>query len=118
MKDQMARRDFLKVGTTAALASALGEGAARGEPSEASTQTYEAEVPDTLNLAERGGFAVNALTGSADPDYGYESYLGAHFDHRPPYMSHRYCGTCMEKPVQALPMMRVMSGSTLNRDTD
>ena len=79
---------------------------------------YEAVVPDTLDLAERAGLAVNALTGSADPERNYESYLCAHMDNRPAYFSHGAGGPCLPKPVQALPMMRVMSGSALRAGHD
>ena len=79
---------------------------------------HEAAVPDTLDLAERAGLAVNALTGSADPERNYESYLCAHMDNRPAYFSHGAGGACMPKPVQALPMMRVMSGSELRAGHD
>lgn len=80
--------------------------------------SYEATVPDTLDLAERAGLAANALTGSADSQHNYETYHGGHLDQRPPYLSHGYGGPCMQKPVHALPMMRVMSGSSLNQDFD
>ena len=79
---------------------------------------YDATVPDTLDLAERAALSVNALTGAADPDHNYETYHGGHLDHTTPYMSHRAGGPCMMKPVHALPLMRIMSGSTQNADYD
>lgn len=117
MKDDVTRRDFLKVGTTAALGSRFAGGAGVRHHEETPAR-FEVEVPDTLDLAERGGFAVNALTGAACPEHGYESYHGGHFDHRPPYLSLRTNGPCMQKAVHALPMMRVMSGSTLRHEYD
>ena len=83
-----------------------------------SAEWYEATVPGTLDLAERAALSVNALTGSADPDHWYETYHGGHLDHTTPYMSHRAGGPCMMKPVHALPLMRIMSGSTQNADYD
>lgn len=68
-------------------------------------------MPDTLDLAERAALALNALTRAADVDHYYESYQCAHFDHNPPYVSYRWEGPCLAKPIQAIPMMRVMSGS-------
>jgi hypothetical protein len=62
--------------------------------------------------------AANALTGAADPQHGYETYQGGHLDQRPPYLTHGFGGPCMQKPVHALPMMRVMSGATLNHEFD
>ena len=84
----------------------------------ANSERYEATVPDTLDLAARAALAVNSLTASADPDQNYETYLCAHVDQRPAFFSHRAGGPCLAKPVQALPMMRVMSGSTLRADYD
>ena len=78
----------------------------------------ETEVPDTLDLAHRATLAVNSLTGSADPNRNYESFLCAHLDHRPAYFSHRAGGPCLAKPVHALPMMRIMSGSAVRADHD
>jgi hypothetical protein len=79
----------------------------------------ESEVPNTLELADRAALSVNALTGAVDtanPDY--ETYQSGHIDHHPPYMNHRWGGPCLQKPVHALPMMRIMSGSKLHADYD
>lgn len=74
---------------------------------------YEAEVPNTLDLAERAALAVNALTGAVEYEKAfYESYQCSHLDHNPPYMTLRWNGPCLPKPIHALPLMRVMSGST------
>jgi hypothetical protein len=82
-------------------------------------QHYLATVPDTLDLAERAALAVNALIGAAECEKGFcETIQTSHLDHRPPYMNLRYNGPCLQKPVHALPMMRVMSGSTQNADMD
>lgn len=75
---------------------------------------YKAAVPDTLDLAERASLAINALTQTADPDNNYESYQCGHLDHRPPHMNHRWAGPCLAKPFEAIPMMRIMSGSSQN----
>ena len=80
--------------------------------------TYRATVPDTLDLAERAKLAVNAIIGSADAEKNYETILSAHFDHRTPYMSHQSAGPCHPKPIQALAMMRVASGSTQDANVD
>ncbi len=111
------RRQFLQTGT-----GVLASGIVFGKPAIPDVQIsgvrYDAEVPDTLDLAERGGLLVNALTGAADTTHYYETYHGGHLDQRPPYMSHGGGGPCMPKAVHALPMMRIMSGSTFNRDFD
>ena len=113
MSNQMTRREILKASAVAAVAGSVQQ-EVWGEPKVdvSGAQRYEAEVPDTLDLAERAGFSVNALTGAADPEHGYDAYFSGHLGDRPPYMSHGHCGTCTEKPVHALPMMRVMSGSS------
>jgi len=79
---------------------------------------YESEVPDTLDLAERAGYSVNALTGAAEPDFGYETPEAAHLDHNPPYMSWRNGGSVLQRPIETLPRVRAMSGSTYNQELD
>ena len=79
---------------------------------------YQDEIPDTLDLAERAELAINALTQIVDPENNYESYQCAHLDHRPPYMNHTWGGPCLQKAVEVIPMMRVMSGSTFNNHVD
>ena len=79
---------------------------------------FEAVVPDTLDLAERAALAINALTRAADAKFKYETPRGAHLDHQPAFMSWRNGGLVMQRPIRALPKMRVMSGSTLNSDVD
>jgi hypothetical protein len=53
MKDELTRREFLIGGTTAAPASDIAAGSVRGVPAQTSIQRYEAELPDTLDLAGR-----------------------------------------------------------------
>ena len=79
---------------------------------------YPATVPDTLDLAERAALAINALTRTADPEHGYEVYHCANLNVHPAYMNHMYGGPCQPKPVEALPLMRIMSGSDRNLDFD
>ena len=85
---------------------------------EQSSERYYAEVPDTLDLAERAGLAVNALTGAADPNRGYETAACASMYGRPAYLSYRGGATCHPKVVHVLPMMRIMSGSVQRADYD
>lgn len=84
-----------------------------------SPQTYEAVVPDTLDLTERAALAINALTGTADAEHGYEAYLTANLGTHPAYMSHMGGGGVLQgKSIEALAMMRTMSGSRVNLDVD
>ena len=84
----------------------------------ATGERYTATVPDTLDLAERAGLALNALTGAADPDYNYECFDVTHLDQNPPYASRNGGGPCWPKQTHPLPMMRIMSGSMQRADYD
>jgi|ETNmetMinimDraft_26_1059896.scaffolds.fasta_scaffold98981_1 hypothetical protein len=46
-------------------------------------ERYEAEVPDTLDLADRMGLAINALTNVWNPDKKWALALGVDFSRRP-----------------------------------
>jgi len=99
----MKRRTFLKAATTSAVVGTAGLGAARTLKAAAAEDTknerYKAEVPDTLDLAQRAGLVVNALTGAADLKHNYECFTCAHVDHNPPYMSHKSGGPCWPKQI-------------------
>ena len=119
-KDELDRRDFVKTGTVAAVAAGMVSGcsSAPEEPAAPTASRYQAEVPDTLDLAARGALALRSLTNAADPKFFYETCVGMHLDHQPPYMSWRTSGTCQQKPIHALPGLRLMSGSTVNAEMD
>ncbi len=73
-------------------------------------------VPDTLDLADRARLAINALTGTLDPDHEYEVYQLCVPGGDYPYFTHEGTGfpTINPKYAEALPMMRVMCGSEQN----
>jgi len=109
---ELERRTRIEVSATGASASGAGA-------------RYQATVPDTLDLAERGAMALRALTQLADPESRYEVYLCAHMDQKPAFMSHGLSGVshgqggvCQPKAVEVLPLLRRMSGSTFNADVD
>ena len=79
---------------------------------------YEALVPDTLDLQERAALAVNVLTEVTDPAADYEIYFDAVFRSNPPIMRHNYSDSCQPKFMEALPLMRIASGSDLNKQVD
>ena len=82
-------------------------------------ERYEAEVPDTLDLAERAAMAINALTRCVDPDMDYRMYFTVHFARRPPLLGHQQVSdACDAKFLEALPLDRWASGSTLNAEVD
>ncbi|MBI4587175.1 MAG: hypothetical protein HY717_24445 [Planctomycetes bacterium] len=83
-------------------------------------KSYEAAVPDTLDLADRARLGINCLTGALDPDYGYELYFIVQFKANPPFMVHEASGLPTNNPkfAESMPMMRLMSGSDQNLDIE
>ena len=75
-------------------------------------QRYQAEVPDTLDLADRAALALNGIGGTIDPDGDYQMYFELYCNTNPPYMLHGGSDTsCMPKFAISMPLMRVASGS-------
>jgi len=81
-------------------------------------ERYEAPVPDTLDLEERAALAVNGLTSPTDPLADHEMYSTVFFRRSPPMMQHDYSDHCQVKFMEALPLMRIISGSDLNSEVD
>ena len=79
---------------------------------------YEAIVPDTLDLAERAALGVNGLTRSLDPRADYELYWLANFHRNPPIMTHDFNDHVQIKFHEALPLLRLASGSRQNEEVD
>ena len=75
---------------------------------------YPASVPDTLDLAQRAHLAVNGLTGATDPEADYELYFILVLGNNPPYMYHDFNDHVQIKFYEALPLMRLASGSRQN----
>ena len=83
-------------------------------------ERYEVEVPDTLDLAERAGYALNALIGMLDPNLNYEIWFHSFLGTNPPYMYHDTTGLPTNNPkfAESFPLMRVMSGSERGLDME
>jgi len=81
-------------------------------------ERYEDLVPDTLDLQERAALAVNGLTGPTDPLADYEIYFMVYLLHNPPMMQHCHWDNNRAKFMEALPLMRIVSGSDLNSKVD
>ena len=81
-------------------------------------QRYQALVPDTLELAERAALAVNGMTNPTDPEADYEIYWQAAFLNNPPYMIQTFNDHCQVKYHEALPLMRLVSGSGQREEVD
>jgi hypothetical protein len=47
---------------------------------------YSAEVPDTIDLAERARLGVNAMTGIIVPNESYQPQQGVSYYRNPPVM--------------------------------
>ena len=77
-------------------------------------QRYEAQVPDTLDPAEMAALAVNGITGPTDPEADYEIYWRVAFNTNPPVMWHHESDVVQSKFMEALPLLRLASGSEQN----
>lgn len=122
----MRRRSFIKTALAgvggALVPPAIGDAASIETPQGESLAAWgqaraDDSIPDTLDLADRAALSINALTGAADPQRNYETYLSGHLVFRPANMSNMN-SFCAAKPVHALPNLRVMSGSKQNADYD
>ena len=79
----------------------------------------EALVPDTLDLAERAALVIHGMTGPTDPEADYEVYWRAHFRYHPAIMLHAPADVGIRSKFQiALPLMRLVSGSDLDRHVE
>ena len=83
-------------------------------------QTYSDTVPDTLDIAERSKLAIHCLTSITDPDADYEIYMWGMFFRNPVVMVHDFNDWCLqgEGLMEALPLLRVATGSDLNHHVD
>ena len=98
-------------------------GYVRAEIPEFTIPSYEGEryrrlVPATLDLQERAGLAVNGLTGPTDPLADHELYIYVFLRANPPMMLHCPDDWCTAKHTESLPLMRIVSGSSLNEEVD
>ena len=81
-------------------------------------RTYEAMVPDTVDIQQRMRLAVNGLTGPTDPDKEHQIYFRVNFRANPPCMTHDESDMCQTKFMEALALLRMASGSQLNTQVD
>ena len=82
-------------------------------------ERYSALVPDTLDLQQRAEWSVSGLTGITDPDADYEVYFRVRCNQSPAMMQHDYSDVAIQvKFMEALPLMRIISGSTENIEVD
>ncbi|MBN1918823.1 MAG: glycoside hydrolase family 127 protein [Verrucomicrobia bacterium] len=82
-------------------------------------ERYEVEVPDTLDLTERAALAINAMTRVVVPEKDYEMCFITEFRDDPPKLYLEWDGIFNTgKFLEALPLMRVMTGSDFNAEVD
>src|SRR5262245_39446297 len=80
---------------------------------------YRTVAPDTLDLASRAALALNSLTQLINREVGYVGYHRLRLYTNPPVMYlPDYQTSCEMKIVEALPLLRVMSGSDVNHAVD
>jgi hypothetical protein len=81
---------------------------------------YVDTVPDTLDIAERAKLCVNTITSITDGNADHEVYWLATFYQNPPVMRHDFSDwvQSVEGMMEALPLVRVASGSTQNAEVD
>lgn len=135
------RRDFLKNAALACGAHALAKGVLGKSSAETGArlniqyirpsipefsipayrgETYEDEVPDTLDLTERAKLGVNVLTSITDPTADYEIYWLTDLLRNPPIMLHDFNDWVQNQEglMEALPLLRNASGTSLNSQVD
>lgn len=89
------------------------------EKMKAEGEYYQATVPDTLDLAERGRLAVQGLLNFLDSEQNYEQYQLAFFNVNPPFMAHYGMGAANQgKIAEGVVKMRHISGSQENLDKE
>ena len=83
-------------------------------------EKYEVEVPDTIDLVDHASYALNMATCLWVPEWGYELFNGIHMAANPPTLQVGHGGLLSEGPkiLEAIPLLRVMTGSTNNIDVD
>ena len=78
---------------------------------------YEDQVPDTTDLAEMCALTINVLTCATDPHQDHEMYFSLYMGN-PPRMSHSAADWCTPKYMEALPLLRVATGSDFMGQVD
>ena len=81
--------------------------------------TYDAVVPDTLDLAKRAELALQGIANTTDPDDDYLMWFDVRWSNNPPYLKHSGADIeCAPKWLDAMMQLRVASGSDRYRDLE
>ncbi len=82
-------------------------------------ERYEAQVPDTLDLADRAAAAINGIGGAIDTDMDHQMWFWIRYAYKNPFMKHHGADpTCDALLSPTLPMLRTMSGSRERMDQE
>jgi len=79
-------------------------------------ERYESLVPDTLDLQERAELAINALTRCTNPENNYSVYFYGDIHRNPPVLFRQE--SLYGKFMEGLVLMRIITGSQLNKHVD
>lgn len=82
---------------------------------------YDDLVPDTLDIVERAKLGIHVLTSITDPAADDQIYWAVDLRRNPAIMQHQfddYHVQVVEGFLEALPLLRVATGSDLNHDID
>ena len=71
---------------------------------------YTALVPDTYDIHERASAVQNVLTRAVDSDLDHRLYFSSELARNPPMMWHAFWDICQTKFMQALPLIRLITG--------
>ena len=82
-------------------------------------ESYEALVPDTLDIAERADYGIQCSTSIADPEADYEIWWHAVLNRKPAVMGHDFHDLNIQfKFQEALPLLRIVTGDTRSLEVD
>jgi len=80
-------------------------------------KTCEDLVPDTTDVAEMSKLAINVLTCDTDRLQDHEQYFSVYMGN-PLRMAHNFSDWCTPKYVEALALLRIVTGSTYMTQVD
>ncbi len=80
-------------------------------------KTYEDLVPDTTDIAEMSKLAINVLTCDTNRLQDHEQYFSVYMGN-PLRMAHNFSDWCTPKYLEALALLRIVTGSTFMTQVD
>ena len=80
--------------------------------------TYEAVVPDTLDLAEQARLSLNGLIGNLEPDSFYGVYQGFSLTREQPAHPSALTWNISVKNARTIPCLRVMTGDDFGLEAE